>query len=72
MEGTKEALAELLKDRYVLIVIDDVWNADHLKPFLFGGAHCAHLITTRYDETLPKKSPSSSLWTPCSPMRRSR
>jgi WD40 repeat protein len=55
LEGTRDALAELLKDRYVLIVIDDVWNADHLKPFLVGGKHCAHLITTRYSEALPEE-----------------
>jgi hypothetical protein len=55
LEGARNALAELLKDRYVLIVIDDVWNADHLKPLMVGGAHCAHLITTRYDETLPEE-----------------
>ncbi|RMF53527.1 MAG: toll/interleukin-1 receptor domain-containing protein, partial [Chloroflexota bacterium] len=54
LEQTKNAVAELLKDRYVLIVIDDVWNADHLAPFLVGGPHCAHLITTRYPETLPR------------------
>ncbi len=55
LEGAKNALAELLKDRYVLIVIDDVWNADHLKPFMVGGQHCAHLISTRYAETLPNE-----------------
>ncbi len=53
IESAKNALAELLKDRYVLIVIDDVWDGEHLKPFLIGGTHCAHLITTRYSETLP-------------------
>ncbi|MCE7947446.1 MAG: TIR domain-containing protein, partial [Chloroflexi bacterium CFX4] len=55
LEGAKNALAELLKDRYVLLVIDDVWNADHLKPFMVGGQHCAHLISTRYTETLPSE-----------------
>lgn len=40
-------LAEQLEDRNCLIVIDDVWQLDHLKPFLRGGAGCARLITTR-------------------------
>ncbi|MFN7209347.1 MAG: TIR domain-containing protein, partial [Aggregatilineales bacterium] len=53
IEVAKNALVELLKDRYMLIVIDDVWDGEHLKPFLIGGEHCAHLITTRYNETLP-------------------
>ncbi len=30
-------LAELLADRDILLVVDDVWDAMHLKPFLQGG-----------------------------------
>jgi WD40 repeat protein len=44
---------ELLADRNLLFVIDDVWNAAHLKPFLQGGKNCARLITTRNSTTLP-------------------
>ncbi|MCB0166907.1 MAG: TIR domain-containing protein, partial [Anaerolineae bacterium] len=44
---------ELVTDRDLLIVIDDVWNAAHLKPFLQGGNRCARIITTRNAETLP-------------------
>ena len=40
-------LGELLADRDILMVIDDVWNIAHLKPFLHGGTRCARLITTR-------------------------
>jgi hypothetical protein len=46
-------LKELLADRDILIVVDDVWNAAHAAPFLQGGARCARLITTRNLETLP-------------------
>jgi len=46
-------LAELLAERDMLLVIDDVWNAAHLKPFLQGGKRCARLITTRNEEVLP-------------------
>jgi hypothetical protein len=53
-EAAKNALAELLKDRYVLIVIDDVWKKDHAELFCVGGANCAYLITTRLRETLPE------------------
>lgn len=44
---------ELLADRRMLIVIDDVWNAAHLGPFTQGGPNCARLITTRNLDTLP-------------------
>lgn len=40
-------LVELLADRDILMVIDDVWNKAHLKPFLHGGPRMARLITTR-------------------------
>jgi len=38
------------------MVIDDVWNAAHLKPFLQGGLQCARLITTRNLDTLPSNA----------------
>src|SRR5215217_1207347 len=46
-------LTEMLGERAALLVIDDVWDAADLKPFLQGGPHCARLITTRYSTTLP-------------------
>ncbi len=46
-------LAELLADRDILLVVDDVWDAIHLKPFLQGGKRCARLITTRNEDVLP-------------------
>ena len=46
-------LKELLADRDILIVIDDVWDRGHLNPFIQGGPHCARLITTRNLDTLP-------------------
>jgi hypothetical protein len=40
-------VAKKLTGRRCLLVIDDVWDGDHLKPFLRGGAECTRLITTR-------------------------
>ena len=40
-------LASKLKDLDCLIVIDDVFNTAHLRPFLRGGDRCTRLITTR-------------------------
>jgi WD40 repeat protein len=44
---------ELLEGRDLLIVIDDVWDSSHLRPFMQGGPRCARLITTRNSDTLP-------------------
>ena len=46
-------LKELLADRDILIVIDDVWDRAHVNPFIQGGSRCARLITTRNFDTLP-------------------
>ncbi|MFN8529029.1 MAG: NB-ARC domain-containing protein [Anaerolineae bacterium] len=53
LEAAKTRLRELLADRDMLMVIDDVWNADHLRPFLQGGERVARLITTRMGDVLP-------------------
>jgi len=56
LEPAITRLRELLADRDILIVIDDVWNRDHLRPFMQGGSRCARLITTRNPNTLPDRA----------------
>ena len=53
IEAATASLAELLADRDLLIVIDDVWNGAHLAPFLQGGDRCARVVTTRNADVLP-------------------
>jgi WD40 repeat protein len=53
LEGATARLVELLADRQILIVIDDVWDAAHLRPFMQGGPRCARLVTTRSIDALP-------------------
>ena len=36
--------------RRMLLVIDDAWDIAHALAFQVGGAHCVHLITTRFPE----------------------
>jgi hypothetical protein len=43
-----------LEGREILIVVDDVWAGEHLRPFLQGGQRCAHLITTRIQNVIPR------------------
>ncbi|MFD4636496.1 NB-ARC domain-containing protein [Lentzea sp. NPDC058436] len=40
-----------------LLVVDDVWSAQDLRPFLYGGQGCVRLITTRMAAALPDGSP---------------
>jgi hypothetical protein len=53
LEAAITRLKELLEDRDILLVIDDLWNNAHLRPFTQGGPRCARLITTRNLDTLP-------------------
>jgi WD40 repeat protein len=43
-------LNQKLEQRRCLLVIDDVWDAIHLRPFLGGGKGSARLFTTRNSE----------------------
>ncbi len=58
IEAAGARLAELLAERDILLVVDDVWDGLHLKPFLQGGKRCARLVTTRNEEVLPANAQS--------------
>jgi len=47
MQTATTLLAEHLGERRCLLVVDDVWSADHLRPFCFEGAASLLLTTTR-------------------------
>ncbi|WP_280151421.1 NB-ARC domain-containing protein [Piscinibacter sp. XHJ-5] len=53
LDAAAARLRQSLADRRLLFVIDDVWHAEHLAPFLKGGPQCSRLITTRDGDTLP-------------------
>lgn len=40
-------LRTVLRERHVLMVIDDAWDEAHIRPFLVGGPACCVLLTTR-------------------------
>lgn len=57
LDGTRPALtdpeqagfhlARVLNARRLLLVVDNVWSAADLAPFLLGGPECVRLVTTR-------------------------
>jgi hypothetical protein len=56
-EDTKvasEQLAEIIGERRLLLVIDDVWRESQLRAFLLGGPNCVRLVTTRKPNVLPQ------------------
>ena len=40
-------LRSLLNEKRILLVIDDAWDFNDVKPFLVGGSNCQTIITTR-------------------------
>ncbi|MEU6121851.1 NB-ARC domain-containing protein [Streptomyces sp. NPDC047123] len=46
-------LARLLQGRHALLIIDNVWSAADLTPFLLGGENCVRLVTTRNVRVCP-------------------
>jgi hypothetical protein len=47
LDAASTHLRTLLYDKAVLLVVDDVWNPEHVKPFQVGRDRCRMLITTR-------------------------
>jgi hypothetical protein len=47
LESASSYLHNLLVERQMLLVVDDVWNAAHAEWFRVGGAGCRVLVTTR-------------------------
>jgi WD40 repeat protein len=56
IEAARTVLAEALGDRRILLIIDDIWQKQHLEPFMHGGQNTTRLLTTRFDKELPDKS----------------
>ncbi|MBN1202828.1 MAG: hypothetical protein JXJ20_13335 [Anaerolineae bacterium] len=50
VEELSKRLAAVLRDRHMLLIVDDVWEASHARLFNIGGHDCVTLITTRLNE----------------------
>lgn len=53
-------LRAALRDRRVLIVVDDVWRLEDALPFLVGGKACATLLTSRLGAVAAELAPAAS------------
>jgi WD40 repeat protein len=53
MNAAAAALGEALGDRRILMIVDDAWREQDLRPFLQGGRNTTRLITTRLSGVLP-------------------
>ncbi|WP_238783328.1 NB-ARC domain-containing protein [Streptomyces monomycini] len=49
-------LARLLQDRRALLIVDNVWSAADLSPFVLGGEKCVRLVTSRNVRVCPSSA----------------
>lgn len=59
LEEAQTQLAALLRNRRMLLIIDDVWQPEHAMPFKVGGTNCAVVITTRRDDVANALAPAA-------------
>ncbi len=60
LEQSSARLAALLLNKRMLLIIDDVWEAEHAVPFKVGGRGCATLITTRENKVAQALAPTAN------------
>ncbi|MCC7163528.1 MAG: hypothetical protein IT331_13615 [Anaerolineae bacterium] len=58
VEEASAQLRALLRNKRVLLIIDDVWEAAHAVPFMVGGHRCATLVTTRVNQVANELAPT--------------
>jgi len=58
-EVTAQLIA-MLRDRRVLLIVDDVWQVEHANPFRVGGQQCALIMTSRLNDVASALAPTAS------------
>ncbi|MBI5668875.1 MAG: hypothetical protein HZC41_12785 [Chloroflexi bacterium] len=59
IEDISAQLAAVLRDRRVLLIVDDVWQAEHAAPFRVGGQSCAMVMTSRLNDVAAALAPTA-------------
>lgn len=57
-EEASAQLTALLREKRMLLIVDDVWKSEHAIPFKVGGRECAMLITTRANSVARALAPT--------------
>jgi DNA-binding SARP family transcriptional activator len=60
IEQLTAQLIAALRDRRMLLIVDDIWRAEHLNPFMVGGSQCALVGTSRLNEVAQALAPTAS------------
>ncbi len=60
IEQLSTQLTAALRDRRMLLIVDDVWQTEHLGPFKVGGQFCALLVTSRLNQIAEALAPTAA------------
>lgn len=58
-EEISAQLTAILHEKRALLIVDDVWHADHVQPFRVGGQMCALVITSRLNDVAHALAPTA-------------
>ena len=59
LETITAQLNAVLRDRRMLLIIDDLWQVEHAAPFKVGGHSCALVMTSRLNDVAQALAPTS-------------
>ncbi len=59
IETVAAQLAAALRDKRMLLIVDDVWQVEHAIPFIAGGQGCAVILTTRLNDVAQALAPTA-------------
>jgi DNA-binding SARP family transcriptional activator len=59
IEEISAQLTAALREKRVLLIVDDVWQAEHAKPFRVGGQMCGLVITSRLNDVASALAPTA-------------
>lgn len=60
IEEISARITAALRDKRVLLIVDDVWQTDHATPFRVGGQDCAMVTTTRLNDVANALAPTTA------------
>lgn len=59
IEEISAQLTAVLREKRMLLIVDDVWQAEHAQPFRVGGQMCALVITSRLNDVANALAPTA-------------
>ena len=60
IEEVSAQITAVLRDKRMLLIVDDVWQADHAIPFRVGGQFCAMVMTSRLNDVANELAPTAT------------